>query len=960
MFGNQIRFTGMSSGMDTQTIVTQLMRAESMRMDRLTRRRQLATWRQEQFRGFATTMQTFRQEQLQVGTTGNWNVARTSSFRAIDTTVTPQGSATAGGINVTSTSDARPGQFTVRVGQQAQNASVWGHQQTGVTGSSTLTSMGRFTPAPPAANPNTGAPSIVTNSRTPNISLTQAREAGWTLTHQGWSSVTGGGVRTTVEAVAGSGALFEGAQVQAATIRVGNQNREVYFANVGGTQYQLQRTDTGFERMLVDPEDNASGYRTLNIMVGANNASPVTVPRNEYFEYGTNFEQIRTFDDGGNQRFFINTAGGAMELWRNANGTFTSQDPTDGAPVGTTIIDESDPAIADAVANASFFQGEAPLTFRNGNQDLQVQSFNHNGTDIMFVTINGVNRELTGTPGNLTLTPLADNPSIINESAVRDVHTEYRHTQHFVEAPTNVIRTGSSAPLNTTNPPGMPWANWGDNPPDGWRAVDANGNLFTTTTTQNATYDGHQVMQFRAGGQTIHFVNIDDTAFVVERNLATGVFERVTHEDFFGAGTPNPNDTPWAVVAPQGAVSNTVDHIHTQRFQSTITINGANINIYSNFTANDIMNAINRSGAGVDMRLQDGVFSLTARNSGASINITNDEAGFMAMALGLDGNLEAGVDRSREGQNATIYIYSDASSEPRRLESTAARPGVFTYNHHTISIANAAVGDEFVINTTRNTEQAVERAMEAVQNFVEQYNALVLMLQNAHSTNRPRTTSGGQRSFFEPLTDAERRDMSDREIERWEEQAQKGLLHRDSTLRNIQAQMRRQMSEGVLLEDGSRVFLHQLGITSDGTVPGQAGSRNMGLLRIDEERLKSVLNSQPELVEGMFAQRPLNTAGMSASEVRDRTGLAHRLGDLLHSFSNPANDNAALTRMAGNDRWQQDRLSLQIRTYDRRMDRMQDFLIRRENQLFRQFSMMEQAMSRSHSQMDALFMFGGG
>ncbi|MCL2240121.1 MAG: hypothetical protein FWC07_09255, partial [Defluviitaleaceae bacterium] len=147
MFGNQIRFTGMSSGMDTQTIVQQLMRAESMRMDRMTRRRQLAMWRQEQFRDIATNLRTFRDEHLsQVGRTNN--IMRAATFRAWETSVTMSGiadpnSALHRGITVTTNPDAQAGTFDFRVNTLVQNAAIHGH-----------TAANRA--APPSATTNVG------------------------------------------------------------------------------------------------------------------------------------------------------------------------------------------------------------------------------------------------------------------------------------------------------------------------------------------------------------------------------------------------------------------------------------------------------------------------------------------------------------------------------------------------------------------------------------------------------------------------------------------------------------------------------------------------------------------------------------------------------------------------------------------------------------------------------------
>jgi flagellar hook-associated protein 2 len=424
------------------------------------------------------------------------------------------------------------------------------------------------------------------------------------------------------------------------------------------------------------------------------------------------------------------------------------------------------------------------------------------------------------------------------------------------------------------------------------------------------------------------------------------------------------------------------ENLHTHHYNSSITINGVNINISSTDTVQEFIDRVNAQQANTRVRVgfnttQGLTFETTNRGANAEIVISSgltfltDELEKLVIdnpAVTSNTVTENGVTRTDfRIFEANPYRIEIRDANGILLSTETIEDGIngntFVHNGHTITLNSVKINETFTIGTTRN----IETAVKAVQDFVNQYNALVMLLQTAHSTARPRVAGGGERrNFFEPLTEAERREMSDREIDRWEEQAKLGLLHRNSDIRSIQAQMRRMVNDGVDMGNNSRMFLHQIGITADAVIPGDERSRNIGLLRIDEDKLRAAIQQDPERVGRMFNRLPdgppdvlpppNESASARAAREYSQSGIAVRLRDFI---MNVTGSNGVLTRIAGNEIMPtNNRLSRQIADYDRRLDRMQDWLVRREAQLFRQFSLMEQAMARSHQQMDSLFMFG--
>jgi flagellar hook-associated protein 2 len=210
--------------------------------------------------------------------------------------------------------------------------------------------------------------------------------------------------------------------------------------------------------------------------------------------------------------------------------------------------------------------------------------------------------------------------------------------------------------------------------------------------------------------------------------------------------------------------------------------------------------------------------------------------------------------------------------------------------------------------------------------------------------------------------------MSDSEITRWEEQARVGLFHRDEDLRQLQNQLRRAVTDPVTLADGTRITLAEIGIT---TGYGTGALRNIGMLQIDEERLREALAENPERVQGLFMHEARYPAGhpnagmlMSGRTPAERSARmsVSGLGDRLHdALANSIDRDGVLYRRAGSENSNlsntQNQMSRQMRTYDERLEQMQRWLARREAHFFQMFARMEQAMAQANAQMDSLWMF---
>ena len=99
------------------------------------------------------------------------------------------------------------------------------------------------------------------------------------------------------------------------------------------------------------------------------------------------------------------------------------------------------------------------------------------------------------------------------------------------------------------------------------------------------------------------------------------------------------------------------------------------------------------------------------------------------------------------------------------------------------------------------------RAVDAIKQMVEDYNAIVKEVKEAYSTIPLQQTNG---SKYEPLTDDDKADMSESEIEAYEEKAKTGLLFGDNDLSSLYNALRSAVAPGG--NDGS--FLRSIGINT--------------------------------------------------------------------------------------------------------------------------------------------------
>ncbi len=177
------------------------------------------------------------------------------------------------------------------------------------------------------------------------------------------------------------------------------------------------------------------------------------------------------------------------------------------------------------------------------------------------------------------------------------------------------------------------------------------------------------------------------------------------------------------------------------------------------------------------------------------------------------------------------------------------------------------------IETTISTVRDDDAIVDAFKGFVEDYNKMIEVLNGYVSED-------ADYKDYPPLTDAQKEEMTDREIELWEEKTKVGLLRNDSTINTFLSQLR---SAIYTKPEDSSLALYQIGIETTSFFDDEDVA---GSLTIDEDALRQALSSDPTSVMTLFT---------SSSD-----GLAAQFEEIFESTANTSSaDPGTLVALAG-------------------------------------------------------------
>ncbi len=286
-------------------------------------------------------------------------------------------------------------------------------------------------------------------------------------------------------------------------------------------------------------------------------------------------------------------------------------------------------------------------------------------------------------------------------------------------------------------------------------------------------------------------------------------------------------------------------------------------------------------------------------------------------------------------ENGSNYIAGSSATIKLNGVEYTSESNTFEINGLTITANEVASG------ITLTTKQDTSGIYDNVKKMIKEYNTL--MKEFATLYNADKATK------YKMLTDDEKKEMSDTEVEEWEKKIKDGLLSGDETISTVKTALRDIMgtSFDITLKDGTTksLSLASFGITTGSYFSTEENERDV--LHIDgdpddssvsgnTDLLKAAISSDPQMVQDFFTE-------LSRS-------LYSKLSDLMKG-----------TEYSSSFTIYEDKLmASQYSAYTSKISDAQSALEAAQDKLYKKFATMETALSKINSSSGSLSSFFGG
>lgn len=325
---------------------------------------------------------------------------------------------------------------------------------------------------------------------------------------------------------------------------------------------------------------------------------------------------------------------------------------------------------------------------------------------------------------------------------------------------------------------------------------------------------------------------------------------------------------------------------------------------------------------------------LKARNVPITAKIEGDNLLLTSSVKGSNAKIEFSTiedgEISKGGQDAYIVITND-------------KGGIYTHTGNTNNFTLDGVNFNFISDIPEEGIKVVGKEdateiVESIKSFITDYNNLIVKINTLLTEKRDRN--------YQPLTKDQKNELSEKEIELWENKVKQGQLRGDSDLSRIANALKQGMRN---LVSGVGLTLKDIGIES---VQDFGGTKD-GTFKINEEALKKAIEENTEAVAKLFMQSP--PSNVSESDAYNQKGIMVRLKDIL--YNETVSSKAILAQKVGFEGTTtvvNNILTKQLESYQRKIDEMEDLFAVKEQALYNKYAKLESIMNTYNSQITYL------
>jgi len=341
----------------------------------------------------------------------------------------------------------------------------------------------------------------------------------------------------------------------------------------------------------------------------------------------------------------------------------------------------------------------------------------------------------------------------------------------------------------------------------------------------------------------------------------------------------------------------------------SFSINDVDFTFTKDTTLNEMLNQINASSANVKMSyssLKDG-FTITSKTIGSSssINIVNKTGNAFAAENSAFGIAE----QNMSGKDAILKI---DGYDVVKSSNTFTIDGItYTLNDTYIPQSESDAGISFTVTND------VDSVVDKISKFVDSYNELIGKLQDMIGETVYRD--------YTPLTDAQKEEMTEKEIEKWEEKAKSGIIRNDSNIQSLLTTVRNALYTKV---EGTGMSLSDIGLTTGAYTDGAK-------ITLDKDKLKTALENNPDAVASLFTKSSNSTD--EATKFKE-SGLVTRISNAMLNYTKKATDISLAT------------LDKSISDSKEAVEELEEKMSDKSEALYKKFAAMESALAKLNSQ----------
>lgn len=323
----------------------------------------------------------------------------------------------------------------------------------------------------------------------------------------------------------------------------------------------------------------------------------------------------------------------------------------------------------------------------------------------------------------------------------------------------------------------------------------------------------------------------------------------------------------------------------------------------------------------------DGKSLAFSTTDGSSMQIVSSADGDL-LGIGTGGKTSASV---TAGKNCKMNVTLSGNTMDIERESNS-----FTLDGVTLGVTGTT-DSKVTFSGADNTDDLYKK----ISDFVDAYNKIIDLV-NTDVTQMPasQSTNNGGGTTYDPLTDDQKKTMTDTEIADWNTKAQQGLLFSDPQLSALQTEIRKAMENSVASVGMS---LADVGISTQ-----MYDYTSGGKLVIQTDKLKSAIKDHPDQLQQLFT---------------NSDGVAARLNDVITKNIGTFGNSGTLVEVAGSSTLigaDDSQLAHEINSYSDSIKDLQDRLKTEQSTLQAKFTTMETIISRLSDQYQSISNMGLG